>query len=84
MQAIITTYRPATNTRSAKIHAKCAAMSCSIDYPHELSGEDVYRAAADVLCTKMADSGGGEHWLAPKVGGCLPSGQWVFVFTGAA
>lgn len=81
MQAIITTYRPG-GARGARISAKCAAGSCSIPYPHELHDDDKHRAAAAALQAKMAKLGG-EHWLAPMVGGCLPTGQWAFVFTGA-
>lgn len=80
MQAIITTYRPATNANNPRMHAKCAGGSVSIEMPAG-DHDAAHRAACAALQAKMAATGG-EHWLAPMVGGCLPSGQWAFVFTG--
>lgn len=80
MQAIICKYIGPTNTRGSRIRAKCNAGSLSIPYPHELSGQAVYRAAAESLASKLG-------WIGDKyghlVGGGLPSGGYVFVFDNA-
>lgn len=89
MQAILTRYLCATNHRGARIKASCEAGSITIDYPHELSGEAVHRAAADALCAKLKArnvakygiSSKRDAWLGPMVGGQLPSGDYAFIFT---
>ena len=77
MQAIQTKYLSATNSRGSRIKATCAAGSVTIDYPHELSGQAVHRAAALALVKKLG-------WDAPNygelMGGCLPCGGYAFVF----
>lgn len=79
MQAIITKYHGPTNTKGSRISAKCDAGSVMISYPHELSGIDVYEAAARALIKKL-------HWTTADgfpelVGGGLPNnGGYVFVF----
>jgi len=77
MQAIHVKYLPATNTKESRIKAKCAAGSLTIGYPHELSGQAVYRKAAEALAAKM-------NWTSPYygelLGGCLPDGSYCFVF----
>jgi hypothetical protein len=73
MKAIRTKYVGPTNTRGARIIAKDEdGNRVSISYPHELSGEDVYRAAADALCAKM-------KWPGNLIGGGTKDG-YVFVF----
>jgi hypothetical protein len=74
MKAIVTTYRPATNTRGSRIAASDEdGNRISIPYPHELSGEAVHRQAAEALCTKMG-------WHGRLTSGSLKHG-YVFVFT---
>jgi hypothetical protein len=75
MQAIQTKYLSPTNTRGARIKATCAAGSITISYPHELSGQAVHRKAAEALVSKL-------QWdeIANLLGGCLPNGDYCFVF----
>ena len=79
MQAILTKYHGPTNSKGSRISAKCDAGSVTISYPHELSGEAVYRAAADALVKKLG-------WTTDKgypemVCGGLPNqAGYVFVF----
>ena len=73
MKAITTKYHGPTNTRGSRISAKAEGGNrISISYPHELSGEDVYRAAAEALCKKM-------NWPGSLIGGGTEDG-YVFVF----
>lgn len=74
MRAIEAKYHGATNTRGSRISASDGdGNRVSIPYPHELSGEDVHRKAADALCAKM-------KWSGELVGGATKSG-YAFVFT---
>ena len=77
MQAIHVKYLPATNYKESRIKATCAAGSLTISYPHELSGQAVYRKAAEALAAKL-------EWAGPCYGdlhgGCLPDGTYCFVF----
>ena len=79
MQAIKTVYLPASNTKPSRIKATCDAGSVTISYPHELSGDAVYRAAADALVKKL-----GWHMAGavPEMacGGLPNNGGYVFVF----
>jgi hypothetical protein len=75
MQAILTRYLGPTNTRGSRIKASCAAGSITIGYPHELSGQAVYRKAAEALVAKL-----GWDEIASLLGGCLPTGDYCFVF----
>lgn len=79
MQAIITKYHGPTNTKGSRITAKCDAGSVTISYPHELSGDAVYRAAADALVKKL----GWDHGEL-ACGGLPDNGGYVFVFVNAA
>jgi len=73
MKAIICKYHGPTNTRGSRISASDSDHNrISISYPHELSGEDVYRAAAEALCKKM-------NWPGKLIGGGTKDGM-VFVF----
>lgn len=75
MKAITTKYHGATNTRGSRISAcDLDGNRVSIPYPHELSGEDVHRKAADALCAKMG-------WTGTLAGGAIKTG-YVFVFVG--
>ena len=75
MQAIQTKYLSPTNSRGARIKASCAAGSITISYPYDLSGQAVHRKAAEALVTKL-------QWdeVASLLGGCLPNGDYCFVF----
>ena len=77
MQAIHVKYLPCTNTRGSRIKATCAAGSLAISYPYELSGQAVYRAAAEALAQKLGWTG---HYYGDLHGGCLPDGTYCFVF----
>ena len=77
MQAIQVKYLPSTNTKGSRIKAVCAAGSITISYPHELSGQAVYRAAAELLADKLNWNTGN---YGAMLGGCLPDGSYCFVF----
>lgn len=81
MQAIQVKYLPCTNNKGSRIKAWCAAGSVTIGYPHELSGQAVYRAAAELLTDKLAWNTGD---YGAMLGGCLPNGDYCFVFNNAA
>lgn len=87
MQAIVTKYLPPTNTRGARVKATCARGSVMISFPHELSGDDVHRKAADALVAKFVKEDkvryGTEKnpWQKPFITGCLKNGDAVHVFT---
>lgn len=73
MKAIVTKYHGPTNARGARISASDTDRNrISIPYPHELSGEDVYRKAAQALCLKM-------KWPTSLIGGGTKDG-YIFVF----
>jgi hypothetical protein len=77
MQAIQTRYLSPTNSRGARIKAWASAGSVTISYPYELSGQAVHRKAAEALTEKLG-------WVQPNyeplLGGCLPNGDYCFVF----
>ena len=81
MQAIQTKYIGPTNTRGSRIKAWCAAGSITISYPHELSGQACYRAAAELLANKL---GWNTSHYGAMLGGCLPDGSYCFVFNNAS
>lgn len=73
MKAILTKYHGPTNTRGARVSASDEEDNkVYISYPYELSGEAVYRKAAEALKAKM-------NWSGDLVGGSLKNG-YVFVF----
>jgi hypothetical protein len=73
MKAITTRYFGPGNVRGARIIASDSdGNRVTIPYPHELSGEDVHRKAANALCEKM-------HWSGDLDGGAVKNG-YVFVF----
>ena len=77
MQAIQTKFLPCTNTKGSRIKAFCAAGSLTISYPHELSGQACHRKAAEALAVKL---GWGDAIYRELLGGCLPNGDYAFVF----
>lgn len=77
MQAILTRYLGPTNSRGARIKATCAAGSVTISYPHDLSGQAVYRKAAEALISKL---GWNDLHYGGLLGGQLDSGDYAFVF----
>lgn len=77
MQAILTRYLNPGNVLGPRIKATCVSGSVTIDYPHE--SMEPHEVACRALQTKLADKKGA-HWLAPMVGGELPSGDWAWVF----
>lgn len=76
MKAIETHYVGPTDFKGARIVANDGdGNRVSISYPHELSGEEVHRAAAVALCDKMGWAGADT-----LIGGATKRG-YVFVFT---
>ena len=76
MKAIFTKYHGPTNYKGMRISASDSdGNRVTISYPYELSGEAVYRKAADALCAKMG-------WTGKMVAGGTPTG-YVFSFTGS-
>ena len=74
MKDIVCRYIGPSNFRGSRIKAFAEGNnSVTISYPHELSGSDVYRLAADALCKKM-------KWEGELIEGGLPNGDYVFVF----
>jgi hypothetical protein len=73
MKAISTKYMGPTDQRGSRIKAYDSDNNqVTISYPHELSGEDVYRKAAEALRDKMG-------WTGELIGGGTKDG-YVFVF----
>ncbi len=72
MKAIQTRYLGPTNTRGSRIVAWVeGGHRVIIPYPHELSGEEVHKAAALALCQMLG-------WTHELVGGGLPNGDYAF------
>ena len=86
MQAILTKYIPATNTRASRVKATCERGSITIDYPHELSGEEVHIAAANALVAKFIKEDKAKYgtnknpWARKRVCGGLPVLGYAHVF----
>lgn len=77
MKAIETKFISASDRRGSRIIASDGDCNrVTIDYPHELSGEAVHRAAAEALCRKMG-------WTGEMIGGATKLGH-VFVFVESA
>ena len=72
MQAIQCRYIGPTDKRGARIKAWADAGSVTISYPHELSGQAVYRKAAQALADKF-------KWPHAYLGAQLTNGDYVFV-----
>ena len=88
MQAIITKYIPATNTRPSRIKAACERGSITVSYPHDLSGQDCHHYAVVELVDRFAQEDLKQYgtpvrqnpWRRPTVCGQIPDGRYVFVF----
>lgn len=73
MKAIMTKYIPCSETKGSRIKAYDSDNnSITIGYPHELSGEAVYKKVAIELCVKM-------NWDTKLIGGGIKNG-YVFCF----
>ncbi len=86
MQAIITKYLCATNSRGSRIKASCERGSTTISYPDELSGDAVHIAAKEALVAKFVKEDAKRYgternpWTRPTVCGWITSGQCAHVF----
>lgn len=74
MQAIVTKYLGATNTKPSRIKATASAGSVTISYSYDHDTEGCHRQAAQALCDKFG-------WKGSFVTGGLPNGDYVHVFT---
>jgi hypothetical protein len=88
MQSIQTKFLSATESKGSRIKAKCARGSVTIPFPHELSGDDIHRAAVLALVTRFLDEdeSKGIHretnfWNRSFVSGSLPNGSMAHIFT---
>ena len=87
MQAIHTKYLPCTNTRGSRIKATCERGSITIDYPHELSGDEVHREAVRQLLERFVSEDWKERstppsknpWKREFATGSLPDGTLAHV-----
>jgi hypothetical protein len=85
--AIVAKYIPASNTRGSRIQVKSQRSRRSYSYPHEKSGDEVFKhAVAEYLGEILREDTRkyGEHatgWgtLADYSVGQIPSGEYVFV-----
>ncbi len=79
VQAIVTKYLPATNTRPSRIKATCERGSIIVSYPGEFSGSACHISAADALVSKFVGEDVeryGTHrnpWAGKRVCGALPN-----------
>lgn len=75
MQAIVTKYLPATNTRGSRIKAYTHDVSITVRWDHELSNDvDNYRQAAMALVAKYGWPA--DNWIS---GGAPDGYGYVFV-----
>lgn len=73
MQAIVTKYYGATNTKPSKIVAKSASgLKVSVSYEHEYNADENHRRAAQALCDKY-------KWTNALLGGGLSDSEEVWV-----
>lgn len=85
MQAIQTKYLPATNTRGSRIKATCERGSITIDYPHELHGDECHREAVRQLVARFIAEDSIRQpvsvnpWARTFVTGGLPDGTYAHV-----
>lgn len=77
MQAITTKYIGPTNTRGARIKARCAAGSLTVGFDYALNEDERHRGAAEALRKKLG-------WTADHYGkivsGVIHTGEHVHVF----
>jgi hypothetical protein len=74
MLAIVTKYIGPTDAHGARIKATTEAGSITIEYPHELSGDDVYAKAAMALVRKL---GWDNNYYGPWIAANLPKQSGV-------
>ncbi len=79
MQAILTRYHGATNTKGSRLSASAAAGRIYMPYDHAHDGEANHKLAARVLMSKLGWTFG--RGYTDIIGGCLPSGDYAWVFT---
>lgn len=72
MQAIIVKYHGPTDTKGARMSARCDAGRVTVPWDHALSIGDNARAACLALLSKIG-------WRGAYHGGSLPDGSWAFV-----
>ena len=88
MQAIITTYKPATNTRGSRILARCTRGSISVSYDHSLDNCANHIAAAQALVNRFvkedqltrSEPPRLNPWNRDRAVGQLPNGSRAHVF----
>jgi len=74
MQAIVTKYHGATNTRGSRIGAKAYGGSILVPYKYELDAYENHERAAHALMKKLG-------WSGRLIGGSLPDDKgYAFVF----
>lgn len=54
MQAIITKYLPATNSRGSRVKATCSRGSITVSWEYDVDEHANHTLAAEKLCTKFA------------------------------
>lgn len=79
MQAITTKYHSPTNSRDARIIAKCAAGSLTFDWVDSANFEQNHRLAAEALALKIGRT---ESLYGSLISGCAADGSYVHVWTG--
>lgn len=73
MQAIVTKYHGATNTKPSKISARSASgLRITVSYDHALNADGNHYAAARKLCAKY-------NWPNELLGGGLSNSEEVWV-----
>jgi hypothetical protein len=88
MQAIITTYKPATNTRGSRILARCTRGSISVSYDYDLDSDFNHIAAAQALVNRFikedqltrSEPPRLNPWNRDRAVGQLPNGSYAHVF----
>lgn len=73
MQAIRVHYLGPTDYRGSRLVATCDAGRLTVPYDYALSGEALYRTAAEALRDKLG-------WTGHLIGGGLADGSYAFVF----
>ena len=80
MQAIITKYLPATETKGSRFKATAEAGSVVVPYDHALDTEGNHIAAAKALCKKMGWVPAADNRYTETVPGYLKAGQYAHTF----
>jgi hypothetical protein len=88
MQAIVTRFLPATNTKPTRIKAMCERGSIVVPYNHTGTGDAAHRETARALCNRFCREDEKEYktpfkenpWNRDFVTGQIPSGDYVHVF----